>query len=517
MEEGTTAEAMTAAKELDELLARGVRQFVVCGGARNAPILEWLAQVEGAEVYSHFEERGAGFFALGRTMVTAEPCAVVVTSGTAVAELLPAVIEAFYQQRPLVIVSADRPAAYRGSGAPQAIEQEGIFGSYAAEKISFWDGQGPLHLNLPLEESEDLGSPGELEEYTAQEEPFTVAGLAKWLRQGIFKGLVVLVGGLDEQDREEVFYFCKSLGAPVLADAASGLREALIDLRLVDGDRVLREMPPGKVLRIGEVPVGRYWRDLEENPEVEVFSITRSGFSGLARPSEVIHGQVGRVLRGLGEVEKVGDVNDLLPASRRRANVLDEVLEAYPDSEAALLREVSLFSTGADSLFLGNSLAVREWGEFAQRETPIPFVRACRGANGIDGQLSAWIGTSIEEGKAWALVGDVTALYDLAAPHLLASAEQEERVLVVINNDGGRIFDRLPRLQGADDRVKQWMTTPHGRTLEQWAAMWGMNYARISNREEVDVLESLQPGTTVVELLPNATESAGFWQTWSRG
>ena len=290
---------MEVAKELEELLSRGVRQFVVCGGARNAPILEWLSKVEGAEVYSHFEERGAGFFALGRTMVTGEPCAVVVTSGTAVAELFPAVIEAFYQQRPLVVISADRPERFRNSGAPQAIEQEGIFGDYAARKISFWEGLGPLHLNLPLEEEETLDVSGSLEEFSLASETFNVAPLAQWLQKGIFKGLVVLLGGLDEQDREEVFYFCQNLGAPVLADATSGLREALGDLCLVDGDRILREEVPGKVLRLGEVPVGRFWRDLENLLEVEIFSVTRSGFSGLARSSEVMRGSPARVVRGL--------------------------------------------------------------------------------------------------------------------------------------------------------------------------------------------------------------------------
>lgn len=507
---------MEAAKELNELLGRGVRQFVVCGGARNAPILEWLSQVEGAEVYSHFEERGAGFFALGRTMVTGEPCAVVVTSGTAVAELLPAVIEAFYQLRPLVIISADRPVEFRGSGAPQAIEQEGIFGSYAADKLSFWEGRGPLHVNLPLEEEVALGFPACLEEYLLLAKTFNVAPLAQWLRTGIFKGLVVMVGGLDEQDREEVFYFCQALGVPVLADATSGLREALGELVMVDGDRLLREEPPGKVLRIGEVPVGRFWRDLEAMPAVEVFSITRSGFSGLARESDVVQGSPARVVRGLGEVEEVGDVLEYLPRARRRESRVEELLEAYPDSEPGLLRELSLFAAQGDSVFLGNSLPIREWNDFAQRAQPVTLVRACRGANGIDGQLSAWLGATVEEGRAWGVFGDVTALYDLASPHLLSAVEQEERVLVVLNNDGGRIFERLPRLATMSESCQQWMTTPHGRSLEQWAAMWGMSYFRVSNREELDCLDSLPAGTSVVEVVPQASQTEGFWREWLR-
>lgn len=505
---------MEEAKELEELLERGVRQFVVCGGARNAPILEWLGKGEGLDVYSHFEERGAGFFALGRTMVTGEPCAVVVTSGTAVAELLPAVIEAYYQGRPLIVISADRPERFRGSGAPQAIEQEGLFGTYAATDLNFWAGEGPLHLNLPLEESACLGVPGEVGEFAVQEEPFSVADLAKWLRVGTFKGLVVLIGGLDEQEREEAYYFCKSLGVPVLVDAASGLREALADLRLVDGDRILRENTPGKILRLGAVPVGRFWRDVEELLDVEVFSVCRSGFSGLARTSEVIRGEVDRVLRGLGEVEEVGDVLDLLPLSRKRAHTLDEIIESYPDSEPALIRELSLFASSADSLYLGNSLPIREWTEFAQTMEVIPFVRASRGANGIDGQLSTWLGATVEEGNAWAIVGDVTALYDLAAPHLLAQVEQGKRVLVIINNDGGRIFTQLPRLQGMADQSKGWMMTPHGRNFKDWAEMWGLNYQRIASRDEMDSLENLKEGTTVIELCPNQKETDAFQKAW---
>ena len=506
---------MEVEKELDELLSRGVRQYVVCGGARNAPLIQWLSQLDSVEVYSHFEERGAGFFALGRTMVTGEPCAVVVTSGTAVAELLPAIVEAHYQNRPLIVISADRPERFRGSGAPQAIEQENIFGPYAEKRISFWNGQSPLHLNLPLEEQTTIETSALLEHYVAPRSTFSVASLAQWLQQGIFKGLVVLVGGLDEQDREEVFYFCQNLGAPVLADATSGIREALGDLALVHGDRILAKNPPGKVLRIGEVPVGRFWRDLEDLPEVEVFSISRTGFTGLARESQIITGEPARVIRGLGEIDEIGDVLEHLPLGRRSENRSDELLEAYPDSEPALVRELSLYATQADSVYLGNSLPIREWNDFAQRAQPITLVRACRGANGIDGQLSAWLGTSVEEGKAWGLFGDLTTFYDLAAPHLLSQVQSEERYLVVINNGGGRIFERLPRLASLSEPARQWMTTPHDHSLQHWAAMWNLQYCRIRCREDFDQLEGREPGTTVVELVPHSKQTEKFWNDWT--
>jgi len=99
----------------------------------------------------------------------------------------------------------------------------------------------------------------------------------------------------------------------------------------------LREEPPGRVLRLGEVPVGRFWRDLEDLPEVGVLSICRNGLPGLARESEVIQGEVDRVLRGFGDAEELGDIRDDFPAARTRFARMEEVLEAYPDSEQGLL------------------------------------------------------------------------------------------------------------------------------------------------------------------------------------
>ena len=113
--------------------------------------------------------------------------------------------------------------------------------------------------------------------------PAAVADLARWLRHELFRGLAVIVGGLEPAEREEVFHFCQALGAPVVADAASGLREALGRLSLPDGDRLLAWRKPGKILRLGEVPSGRFWRDLEQFPEIAVWSVCRNGLPGLAR------------------------------------------------------------------------------------------------------------------------------------------------------------------------------------------------------------------------------------------
>jgi 2-succinyl-5-enolpyruvyl-6-hydroxy-3-cyclohexene-1-carboxylate synthase len=512
-----------AVEVVKNCLKAGVGEFVVCAGARNAALLEALARAEAAglvRVWRHFEERSAGFFALGRTMETARPCAVITTSGTAAAELLPAVIEAHYQARPLVAITADRPAAYRGTGAPQSIEQLGIYGNYAWQgTFADWDGKQPLHLNVEFEEAFEAGeenfSRSKLGEFTPVKDRLDVAALARWLREEHYKGIVVLVGGLEPDEREEVFHFCSDLGVPVVAEATSGLREALEGLAIHDADRVLKSRPPGKILRLGEVPSGRFWRDLEDLPQVSVWSVCRNGLPGLARTSTVLRGTLSRVLPALGEIVAADDALDYLPTASRRANRISELLEIYPDSEPALLRTLSHYASVGGGLFLGNSMPIREWNLFAQWSRPVPSVRANRGANGIDGQVSTWLGWSAEVSETWAVVGDLTALYDLAAPFVLEQIDCKGRVLAVINNGGGKIFERLPRLQAMSPRAAEWMTNPQTADLSGLATLWQMDHLRIRT---VDDFDQFQAGgkTLLLEIIPDAAQTTAFWAAWDR-
>ncbi|MCH7224723.1 thiamine pyrophosphate-binding protein [Haloferula sp. A504] len=508
-----------AVETVRDCLANGVREFVVCAGARNAALVEVLARAEAAghvTLRRHFEERSAGFFALGRTM-QGTPCAVVTTSGTAVAELLPSVIEAAYQGRPLVLVTADRPARFRESGAPQCITQPGIFGGHAGSgDWQAWDRRSPWHVNVELEEEFE---PGELSladegrRHGAEWPRLAMAGLARWLKDDLYRGLVVMIGELEPEDAEDVYHFIHDLKVPVVAEATSGLREALGPLVLADPDRQLKAHPPGKVLRLGAVPSGRFWRDLEEMPETEVWNVTRSGYPGLARESHTIQARVGAAIRGLGEVEVADDALDLLEGNSRRAALIDELLEAFPDSEPAMLRTLSTYAALGSGVFLGNSLPIREWNLFAQWDVPIPEVRANRGVNGIDGQISTWLGWTAAREDAWCVVGDLTALYDLAAPAMLGQVERKGRVLVVVNNGGGQIFSRVPRLASMSGRGRELMLNPHELSLEGWASMWGMDYRVIDSQDGFDALE---PGEKplLVELRPSASETTDFWSRW---
>ena len=146
-----------------------VQDVIVCAGARNIPLvqgLDWQVEhsnsKEGFHITSYFEERSAAFYALGKAKASGHPVAIVTTSGTAVAELFPAVIEAYYQNIPLIVITADRPKTYRGSGAPQAIDQAHLFQKYVEASLDWdifqtdfsltWSGRKPIHFNICFDE-----------------------------------------------------------------------------------------------------------------------------------------------------------------------------------------------------------------------------------------------------------------------------------------------------------------------------------------------------------------------------
>ena len=131
-----------ARRTIGAIRSLGVTDFCVCAGSRNAPLLAVLGKTQQIKTYTFVDERSAAFFALGVGKRLGRPACVVTTSGTAVAELLPAAIEAHYSGVPLVLLTADRPARFRGTGAPQSIDQRAIFGIHACTRIDDWDGTG---------------------------------------------------------------------------------------------------------------------------------------------------------------------------------------------------------------------------------------------------------------------------------------------------------------------------------------------------------------------------------------
>jgi 2-succinyl-5-enolpyruvyl-6-hydroxy-3-cyclohexene-1-carboxylate synthase len=474
-----------AASLIAEVRAAGVQEFCVCAGSRNAPLLAVLGASD-ARLFSFVDERSAAFFALGRIKLHGSPVAVVTTSGTAVAEMLPAAIEAFYSGLPLVLISADRPARFRGTGAPQSIEQIGIFGVYAETSLGGWSRIRPLHLNVELEEMGEAprGAPASsrpLRRHLAGPDSSreTLPGGSQ--RSGRLEGgaprPLVILGALAERHRDRVRTFVQTLNAPTYAEPLSGLREDPSLPLITAGERMIARARFDSVIRIGNVPTLRFWRDLE-TLDLPVTHFSDLPFPGLTR------GEVHPIDELPSTTRRLDDSTTLFTEDHAIRARVEAILDHEPTSELSMLRALSRELPDGARIYLGNSLPIREWDLAATREPRGFTYEANRGANGIDGQLSTFLGWCAPDRANVCVVGDLTAIYDLGAPWIAPQLDAPFRI-VIINNGGGRIFGRVASLRALDPALRERIIeNVHGIRFDDWVRMWNIDVTELRPDEE---------------------------------
>lgn len=500
---------------LTALARMGVAEVCVAAGARNAPLITALMASEGVKIWSFFEERSAAFFALGRIQADRQPVAVLTTSGTAAAELLPAVIEAHYQGLPLVLVTADRPRRYRGSGAPQAIEQKDLFGSYVSACLDVEAGSHmswptrldsqPLHINICLDEPLDTAQEGI--DFLAHHQPQS-AKLGKsppFMLSG--EATVVIVSGLHPSEARQVAPVLATLGLPIIAEVTSNLwgtwpdRPPIDHLVLPASESTFQTMKIAQVIRIGGIPSSRWWRDLESQPQIWVTNISRMSFPGLARTKNV-------QTLPWSALESVA-TRKLLPVTiTPEKHGISYWLKQFLLSEPAWMSTIIGRFEAFDRVFIGNSLPIREINLTAQGAVQGVHFYANRGANGIDGIVSTWLGVSASSRSSWLVVGDLSTLYDLAAPWVMPQLPNGNRRLVVINNGGGKIFARVSSLRALPEEARHVIENQHRINFAPWAQMWGMGYVRATQPEH---LQDLPEGAILIEVIPNAEQTEAFY------
>lgn len=441
-----------ASHALQELIHAGVEEFVVCAGARNVPFLNVLLNETRLKKWWGFEERSSSFFALGRIRASGKPVAVITTSGTAVGELMPACMEALHTSLPLVLLTADRPKRFRYTGAPQSCYQKDFFGYYAPSSFDFdhqdscdlssWKANCPLHVNVCFEEpsrSKEETAPLSYPLFRTQSSSLPHADANNFLSHA--DKLLVVVSTLRKNSREAVVAWLKELGADCYIEAISGIRE---QINSVEPNLKLYT----HVLRIGGIPTHRLWRDIEERREVKVFSLTEDPFSGISH-SDYLQCNLEKWVPPLKKMKACGTAFSLAEGHMK------ELSERIPENSL---------------IYLGNSLPIRDWDRCATQKYRGLMVEASRGLNGIDGQISTFLGLCRSDCSNWILIGDLTALYDLAAPWYLNQIEAKNITILVINNHGGKIFEKMFPFPE--------MLNEHQLDFEGMAQLWKIPYEK---------------------------------------
>jgi 2-succinyl-5-enolpyruvyl-6-hydroxy-3-cyclohexene-1-carboxylate synthase len=503
----TAAAALACLRLLDALRRRGLHRLVLCPGSRSAPLAVAASLLEGRGLRLHtaIDERSAAFFALGLARGGDQPVAVVTTSGSAVANLLPALVEADTGSIPLLLLTADRPERLKGCGANQTVNQEMFlrpccrwYGQGAPEGLAampltalehlaqraitaMWgpapDPPGPVHLNLPLEEplhpdtaalawlrrwlpaaqgarGEDAPPPGPPPAGWGQvlldpDQPGVVVA-------GPWRGRSSDWGGhlqaLDAWQRRS--------GWPVLADALSSLRGVLRGPIVASYDLLLEAAPSAleapQVLRLGPLPASRRlqgWLERQRGPQVLVSE-------GDPRPLDPLRRLQGQWSGGLARWPALARLGNGVPSpaaralcaawqaeERRaqdllRATWLETALDG-PITEPWLARRLGQVLPPGVAVMLANSSPVRDWESFADPAAAGRAIVSFRGASGIDGTLSIACGLAEALGRLVLVCGDLALLHD-SNGWLWSPQLRGQLLVVLIDNNGGGIFEQLP-------------------------------------------------------------------------
>ena len=536
-----------AALLLEALTRHGVRHICIAPGSRSTPLT--LAAAANAQLicHTHFDERGLGHLALGLAKASGEPVAVIVTSGTAVANLYPALIEAGLTGERLVMLTADRPPELIDCGANQAIRQNGIFASHPHQTLNLprptpdiparWLASavdsamaqlshGALHVNCPFAEplygdddgSADAWSNG-LGEWWQDSRPWlretnvharTTVKQLDWFYWRQKRG-VILAGRMSAEEGERVAEWADLLGWPLIGDVLSQSGQPLpcADLWLANPKAQALLDQAQVVVQFGSSLTGKRLLQWQASCEPQEYWLI-DPLEGRLDPAN----HYGRRV-----IASIADWLAQHPAQPRApwapelellADTAQQCVTEYLDEhfgEAQVAQRIPELLPENGQLFVGNSLIVRLIDAFAQLPVGYP-VYSNRGASGIDGLISTTAGVQRATAKpTLAIVGDLSALYDLNALALLRHSSAPT-VLIVVNNNGGQIFSMLPTPEAERERF---YLMPQDVDFQHAAAMFKLAYAQPQSWDALtDAVQQgwCRAGTTLIELQVSPSEGA---------
>ncbi len=559
----TNANTALASAFVEELSRGGLRHAVVSPGSRSTPLALALWREPEIEVTVIVDERSAAFFALGAAQASGTPVALLCTSGTAVANYHPAVIEADESAVPLVVLSADRPPELRGIGAGQTIDQIKVFGasvrwfcevgthaaddggllhyrSVACRALAAARGEvrpGPVHLNLPWREplapvpiqgavtaTDPLALSGRdgrpltaVTSIDLEPSTFLLEEMAGHVGDAI-AGVIVAGRQLDPELREPLAHLARAAGFPILAEPTSQLRRgphdrshvvAAYDLLLRD-ERFARSVVPDFVLRFGAMPTSkplRAWLAASGASEIVVDPYgdwnepsNRAAAILRADPTELASGWAARL-----EKEERGAPEAWIAAETAAQAALDVELDGGgPISEPALHRALGRAHRDGDLVYTASSMPIRDQEAFLAAAGTNALFLCNRGSNGIDGLVSSGIGAAHASGRPTTIVsGDLGLLHDIGGLAALREVSTPVRI-VVIDNGGGGIFHFLPQEKAlGGDEFEALLGTPRGVDVAKAAALFDLPHRHLESLS--DLPEALAAGTGLIEVQTDRT------------
>lgn len=523
---------------VDELARAGLTAVCAAPGSRHTPLMLAFAKHPDITVYSHLDERSAAFFALGLALASDKPVATVCTSGTAGANMYPAIIEAHQSRVPLLVITADRPHELRHSGANQTIDQIKMFSEFAlwsvdtalpeanppaialrnlrttaARAYATANGlrKGVVHINMPFRKPlEPTAVEGDMvhipENAQVREQRYPAKGSFTWIiapqmmiDQDVLttlrrimndheKGMVICGGQISPTEAFAIVEAANKKGYPVFAETYSHARHGKNTLGAYDF-YTQYAMKPDVVIRFGNAPVSKALNDFitKHTPEFYIHVSSDGVWSDDHHLiTHFVQGAIHHIASNMEKgIEHTSALSTQYSALERETwNVIDHEIEHGDYFDGAVVYDVVDLIPDESTLFAGNSLPVRHLDQFGKPQNKRIYTYANRGASGIDGNISTALGAGVArpDNPLVAILGDITFYHDMNG--LLAVHRCGVPItIVLLNNDGGGIFQRLP-IRDYEPEFTQYFTTPHGLDFSHAAQMYGLDYIRADTRDD---------------------------------
>ena len=519
---------------VDELARCGVSHACTSPGSRDTPLVLPLARHPRLRAYSHIDERASGFFALGIAKATGRPVAITATSGTAAANLAPAVIEASEARVPLIVLTADRPPELRESGAGQTIDQIKLYGDAVRwffevgnhdvtdERIAWiravacracakatGERPGPVHLNWPLRDP--LVPDGVRRPRGGRPSGRAWAAVHGGAPRGarLSDHIVAPARGVIVAGREDaglapaVPALALAAGYPLLAEPLSGARRgaaavAHYDLLLRDGD-FAQAHAPEVVIRVGDLPTSKPLRTWLQGlgGARQILVDPQLAWQDPASVVELVLAADPRLLEPPPPADPAW-LASWRAADAAAAGAIERTL-GEELSEPNVARTIAAVLPADATVFVAASMPVRDLESFWPVLDAGPRALSNRGANGIDGTLSSALGVAaVSGGRVVALIGDVAFAHDIGGL-LAASRLKLSLTIVLINNGGAAVFDYLP-IADAADVYEEHIATPTGLDFEQAARLYGFRHERPQTLAQLRELLAQPAGATLIEV-----------------
>lgn len=501
----------SAAWLIDQFIHQGVETFAIAPGFRSAPLVHASAR---AKSVVHFDERGLGFYALGAAKAKGSPVAVITTSGTAAANLLPSVIEAYYSRIPLILITADRSHALRDSGSNQTVDQVKLFSnniqwqmdlatdleekdvrSIAANAVfqAMKTPKGPVHLNcpfsdplFPLPSSPMRGKPIPL---------FFPKQMADPVHVKASRG-IILLGAVP--DPRPVLILAKKLKWPVFADILSHARCFPTDEQILHFDYLIQgaNLPKADfLLHFGDRFISKHIFEWEKSVPLMHVSPNPSLQDSSRRISARVQGDISSFSENFTAESDENWCKSWQEIDHRMHKLIENHFQSRPFTEAHLFKSLP----ENHPIFFGNSMPIRDADHFFFPKEPQLFF-CNRGASGIDGNIATAAGLADAlERPLIAIIGDLAALHDLNSLPLLKG---KCVLLIISNNYGGGIFEHLPVSEST--LLETHFAAAHSWTFENAAKMFDIPYFRCED------VPGFWPDFGIMEIISDRKKNASF-------